>query len=71
MLVSSTPPLSGGSGTFSVATWNIRSVRGAVLVAAAKGLPQMGVGYCVLTETKLTDDQFPKTVSGYRVNLTG
>ena len=37
------------------------------MAAAAKGLRQMGVGCCVLTETKLTDDRYPKFVSGYRV----
>jgi hypothetical protein len=67
MLVSLAPPLSGGSGTFSVTTWNIRSARGSGLTAAAKGLHQMGVGCCVLTETKLTDNQYPKTILGYRV----
>ena len=68
MLVSLTPPLSGGSGTmFSVATWNIRSARGAGLAAAAKGLRQMGVGCCFLTETKLTDDRYSRTISGYRM----
>ena len=64
MSVSLTPPLSGGSGTFSVATWNIRIARGSGLAAAAKGLRQMGVGCCVLTETKLTDDRYSKTSSG-------
>jgi hypothetical protein len=67
MLVSLTPPLSGGSGTFSVATWNIRSARGAGLAAAAKGLRQMGVSCCILTETKLTNNQYLRTVLGYRV----
>jgi hypothetical protein len=52
---------------FSVATWNIWSARGARLAAAAKGLRQMGVSCCVLTETKLTDDRYSRTVSGYRV----
>jgi hypothetical protein len=56
MLASLTPSLPEGSGTFSVATWNIRSGRGAGLAAVAKGLRQMGVGCAVLTETKLTDD---------------
>ncbi len=55
------------SGTFSVATWNIRSGRGAGLAAAAKGLHQMGVGCAVLTETKLNDDRYPKFVQGYHV----
>ncbi len=67
MLVLLAPPLLGGSGTFSIATWNIRSTRRAGLVAAAKGLRQMGVGCVVLTETKLTDAQYPKHVEGYHV----
>ena len=70
MLVSLTLPLSGGSGTFSVTTWNIRSAWGSGLAAAAKGLRQMGVGCCVLTEMKLTDYQYLKTTSGYRVILS-
>ena len=44
MSVSLAPSQPEGSGTFSVATWNIRSGRGAGLAAAAKGLRQMGVG---------------------------
>ena len=56
MLASLAPSQPEGSGTFSVATWNIRSGRGTGLAAAAKGLRQMGVGCVVLTETKLTDD---------------
>jgi len=60
MSVSSAPSQPEGSGTFSVATWNIRSGRGAGLAAAAKGLRQMGVGCAILTETKLTDDRYPK-----------
>ena len=27
----------------------------------------MGVGCCVITETKITDDRYPKFISGYRV----
>ena len=65
MSTSLAPSLPGGSGTFSVGAWNIRSARGAGLAAAAKGVRQMGVGCCVLTETKLTDDCYPKHVSGY------
>ena len=37
------------------------------MAAAAKGLRQMGVGCAVLTETKLTDDLYPKFVQGYHV----
>ena len=65
MSISLAPPMPGGSGTFSVGAWNIRSARGAGLAAAAKGLRQMGVGCCILTETKLTDDRYPKHTSGY------
>jgi hypothetical protein len=67
MLASPVPPLPRGSGTFSVATWNIRSNQGAGLAAAAKGLCQMGVGCTVLTEPKLTNDRYPRFVSGYHV----
>ena len=65
MLVPLTPPLPGGSRTFSVAVWNIQCARGAELMAAAKGLRQMGAGYAVLTKTKLTDNRYPKIVLGY------
>jgi hypothetical protein len=70
MLVSLAPPLPGGRGTFSIATWNIRSGRGAGLTAAAKGLCHLGVGCAVLTETKLTNERYPKLISGYQVILT-
>ncbi len=67
MSASLAPPLPGGSRTFSVATWNIRSARRAGLAAAAKGLCQMGVGCAVITETKLTDVRYPKHVEVYHV----
>jgi hypothetical protein len=67
MSVLPAPPLPGGSGTFSIATWNIRSGRGAGLTVAAKGLCHLGIGCTVLTETKLTNEQYPKLVSGYWV----
>ncbi len=67
MSASPAPPLPGGSGTFSVATWNIRSAWRAGLATAAKGLHQMGVGCAVLTKTKLTDDRYPKHIEGYHV----
>jgi len=56
MSASSMPSQPEGSGTFSVATWNIRSGWGAGLAAVANGLRQMGIGCAVLTETKLTDN---------------
>ena len=67
MSISTAPSLLGGSRTFSVGTWNIRCTRGAGLAAAAKGLRQMGVGCCVLTETKLTNDRYLTLVPGYPV----
>ncbi len=67
MPVLSVPSQPEGSGTFSVVTWNIRSGRRAGLAAAAKGLCHMGVGCAVLTETKLTDDQYPKFIKVYHV----
>jgi hypothetical protein len=67
MLAPPAPPLPGGSKTFSVATWNIRSGQGPWLAAAAKALCQMGVSCTVLTETKLTNDRYPRFVLGYHV----
>ena len=37
---------------------------------AAEGLHQMDVGCMVLTETKLTNDQYPKFILGYQVILS-
>jgi hypothetical protein len=37
------------------------------MAAAAKGLVQMGVGIGILTKTKVTNDQYSKSLSGYRV----
>ncbi len=38
-------------------------------MAAAKGLCHLGVSCAVLTETKLTNEQYPKLVLGYWVIL--
>jgi hypothetical protein len=70
MSVSLAHPLPGGSGTLSIATWNIRSGRGAGLMAAPKGLCHLGVSCAVLTEIKLTNEQYPKLILGYRVILS-
>jgi hypothetical protein len=70
MSVLPTTPLLGGSRPFSIATWNIRSSPGAGLTVAAKGLCHLGVGCAVLTETKLTNERYPKLVSGYWVILS-
>jgi hypothetical protein len=70
MLTALTPPRPRGSGTkgtkpFSMATWSIRCGRRLGMAAAAKGLVQMGVGIGILTETKVTNDQYLKSLLGY------
>ena len=50
-----------------MATWNIVDGRGGRLAQAAAGLAKMKVGLAVLTETKLTDDRYPKSASGYTI----
>ena len=63
----STPSQLEGSGTFQMATYNIVDGRRGRLRQAAAGLAQMGVGLAVLTETKLVDNQQPKTASRYAI----
>jgi hypothetical protein len=60
-------PRSGDSGTFSIATWNIRCGQNLGLASAAKGLAQMGIGAAILTEMKIMDNRYPKLTSGYKV----
>jgi hypothetical protein len=43
-------PRSGDSGTFLIATWNIRCGQNLGLASAAKGLAQMGIGAAILME---------------------
>jgi hypothetical protein len=69
MLVLLVPPLPGGRVTFPIASWNIRSGWGAGLAVAAKGLCQMCVGCVVLTETKLSNNGYPRFILGYQVIL--
>ncbi len=40
------------------------------MTAAAKGLCHLGISCAVLTETKLTDERYPKLVLGYWVILS-
>jgi hypothetical protein len=37
------------------------------MAAAAKGLAQMGVGIGILTKTKVTNDQYSKSLLGYQI----
>jgi hypothetical protein len=41
--------------------------RGMGMAATAKGFVQMGVGIAILTKTKITNDQYSKSLLGYRV----
>jgi hypothetical protein len=51
-------PWSGDSRTFLIATWNIRCGQNPGLNSAAKGSAQMGIGAAILTEMKITDNQY-------------
>ncbi len=62
-------PRPGDSGTFSVTTWNIRCGQNLGLSSAANGLAQMGIGVAILTEMKVSNDQYPKFSSGYKIIL--
>ncbi len=50
-----------------MATWNIVDERGGRLAQAAAGLAQMKVGLAVLTESKLVNNRYPKSASGYTI----
>ena len=58
MSTSLAPPSPGGGGAFTLTAWNIRCGHNAGLTSAAKGLAQMGVGFAVVTETKITDVRY-------------
>jgi hypothetical protein len=63
-------PWSRDSGTFLIATWNIRCSRNLGLASAAKGLAQMGIRAAILMEMKITDNRYPKLTLGYKVILS-
>ena len=68
--VPSTPPPTGGSGTFSVASWNIRDGRNGGLVNAAKGMADMGIGCAFLSEVKISDNKYAKRPEGYEIIIS-
>jgi hypothetical protein len=70
MSVLSASPWSGDSGTFLLATWNIRCRRNTGLTSAAKGLAQMGVNCVVLTKVKITNGKYPRCASGFKIILS-
>jgi hypothetical protein len=64
----------GGSGTkgtkpFSLAKWNIHCKRGTRMAAEANGLAQMRARKGIMTKTKITNNWYSKSLSGYGVIL--
>eukprot|EP00970_Alexandrium_tamarense_P001671 scaffold204_cov166-Alexandrium_tamarense.AAC.6 len=55
------------SGTFSIATWNIRSGRAGGLESACRALGALNVDIGFLQETKLTGGVYTRQSSGYQV----
>ena len=64
------PSRTDGSGTFTVATWNIRSGRAGGLESALRAAKSLGVDLILLTETKLTQGIYARRSSGYTVLAT-
>ena len=55
------------SGTFSIATWNIRNGRNGGLESACRALDSLGVDLALLQETKLTGGIHTRFSSGYTI----
>ena len=51
-------------------TWNIRSGRGEGLITALRAMLQMNVNFGVLTETKVTDNVYPRRFADYTIVAT-
>ena len=59
------PSQTDGSGTFSIATWNIRNGRNGGLESLCCALASLDVDIAVLRETKLTGGIYTHFSSGY------
>ena len=68
--VTSAPPSTGGSGTFSVASWNIRDGRRGGLLNAAKGMADMSIGCAFLTEVKISNNKHARRAEGYEIIIS-
>ena len=66
----SPPSRTGGSGTFRVAMYNVRSGRQGGLENALRAMDSLGVDLGVLQETKLTGGIYSKYSKGYNVLAT-
>jgi hypothetical protein len=64
------PPQAGGSGLFTVASYNIQSGCNGGLESALQAMKQMEVDCGVLLETKLTKGVYMHWSSGYNVRST-
>ncbi|KAL7524163.1 hypothetical protein ACHAXR_000463, partial [Thalassiosira sp. AJA248-18] len=61
------PSRTDGSGTFSVATWNIRSGRNGGLESACRAMGSLGVDIAFFQEAKLTGGIHTRFSSGYSI----
>jgi hypothetical protein len=67
-LAASRPPsLTDGSGSITVASWNIHNSRNKRLESALQAMEAMGVNLGVFLETKLTGGIYTQNMSGYSV----
>jgi hypothetical protein len=65
------PPLQAeGSGSFKMASYNIRSGHNGGLESALQSVELMGVNFGILLETKLTKGVYMRWSSGYHVRAT-
>ena len=68
--ISTGASLTGGSGTFSVASWNIRDGNKEGFVHAAKGMKDMGIGCVFLSEVKIIHNMYPRAPEGYKLIMS-
>ena len=61
------PSRTEGSGTFRLATYNVRSGRNGGLESALRAMDSLGVDIGLFQETKLTGDIYTRFSSGYSV----
>ena len=70
-LIAMEPPSQAeGSGSFTMASYNIRSGRNGGLESALQVMKLMGVNFGVVLETKLTMGVYTRWSSGYNVRST-
>ena len=55
------------SGDITIATWNIRNGRNGGIESACRALDKSGINIAVFQETKLTNDVYTRSSSGYRI----